>query len=302
MVVHNVLNVDQTDDVERFRELFRVIDDNLFDVRREVLAGVNRNRVARVYSRALNVLHNAGDYEIIAVANRVNLDFRSHHIFIDKNGIFQLVGGDYLHILRNVRVAVRDNHILSAENVRRTEQNGITKLVCRFQRFFLGKDGFSLRTRDIALFKQLVKQLSVLRRVNIGSLRSENANAHFREVFRELNRGLSAKLHNAAVRLFGCHKRFNVLFGERVEVKARSRVKVRGNGFGVVVADNRFAALFLQRPHAVNRAIIELNSLSYSDRSRTENDNLFLVGRVLLDELGSLVLIIKIVVEIRRFR
>ena len=68
-------------------------------------------------SRALDVFHNSGNYKILAVANRVNLDFRSHHILINKHGVFEFCRRDDVHIFDNIAVTVRDYHILSAENV-----------------------------------------------------------------------------------------------------------------------------------------------------------------------------------------
>ncbi len=298
VVVYDILDVYKTDNVQCLCELFGVVDDNALDMLCEVLAGVDGDGVAGVDACALNVLHDTGDNEILAVTDGVYLDLGAHHVLINKHGVFELCRGDDVHILGNVAVAVRDDHVLTAENVGRTQQNGVAEVRRSLERLLGGEYGFSLGAGDTALFKQLVEQLSVLRSVDVRRLRAEYAHAEFGKVLGKLYRGLSAELNNAAVGLLGGDEGFYVLAGERVEVKSVAGVKVGGYGFGVVVADYSFAALFFQRPYAVNRAVVELDALSYSDRTRTENDDLFLVGGVLLDEFSGFVLAVERVVEI----
>ncbi len=183
MIVYYVLYIHKTYYMERLRELFGVVYNYLFDMVCEILTRINGDAVAAVDTRALYVLHNAWDNEILAVTDSVDLNLRTHHILIDKHGVFKLRRGDYLHILVNVAVAVRDYHILPTENVTRTEQNGITQLVRDFERLLCCEYCFSLGARNSALFQQLVKQLSVLRRVDIRRLCAKYAHSHFGEVF-----------------------------------------------------------------------------------------------------------------------
>ena len=267
VVVYHVLDIHKAYNVQRLCELFGVVDDNALYMLGEVLAGVYGDGVARVNARALDMLHNTGDNEVLAVADCVYLYLRTHHVLVYKNGVFKLGRGDDVHVLRNVALAVRDYHVLPAENVARAQQHGVAEVCRRFERLLGCEHGFSLGARNAALFKQLVEQLPVLRRVYVRSLRAENAHAKLGQVLCKLYSGLPAELNDAPVGLFGCDKRLYVLARERVEVKAVARVEVGGYGFGVVVADNGFAALLLKRPHAVNRAVVELDALPYADRT-----------------------------------
>ena len=109
----------------------------------------------------------------------------------------------------------------------------------------------------------------------------------------QLDSGLTAELNNNTVRLFGLNNSFNVLFCEGVEVETVTRVEVSRNSFGVIVADNSLVTEFLESPYAVNRAVVELNTLTYTDRTRTENDDLFLAGIGTFNELFSLIFLIE---------
>ena len=192
-----------------------------------------------------------------------------------------------------------DYHILTAKNVGRAEQYRISKLVGCPERFLGGEHCASLRTGDIALLKQFVEQLSVLCRVNVRSGSTQNAHAQRGEVLYQLDGSLSAELNYNAVGLLSCDEGFNVLLCQWVKVQSVAGVEVGGNSFGVVIADDCLAALFLQRPYAVNGAIVELDTLTDSDRTGTEYNYFLLIGRVLLDELSRFILAVERIVEIR---
>ena len=145
-----------------------------------------------------------------------------------------------------------------------------------------GEYGLALGTGYAAFLEQLVEQFPVLRRVDILRARSENAHAHIGKMLGELYRGLSAKLHNAAIGLLG----YRELFDELLEKCGIPRPK----GETVFTTEQALKAanelgLFLERPHAVNRAVVKLYALTYADRSRAENYHLFLSCGVLLYKL-----------------
>ena len=117
MIVYYILDIHKSDDIELLGELAGVLDDYSLDAVGEVLCGIYRNRVARVDARTLDMLHNARDKEVLAVADSVDLDLRSHHVLVDEDGIFDVVAHDNAHVLLDVGVGVSDYHILSAEYI-----------------------------------------------------------------------------------------------------------------------------------------------------------------------------------------
>ena len=99
------------------------------------------------------------------------------------------------------------------------------------------------------------------------------------EVRGEVDGGLTAELNDRVVRLLGLDDAGHVLRGQRLKVQTVSGVEVGGNGLRVVVDDNGLAAELLQRPDRVNRAVVELDALTDTDRTGAENQNLLLAGR-----------------------
>ena len=190
-------------------------------------------------------------------------------------------------------------HILSAQNIGWAQQYRIAQLIGSNQSFFSGKHRFAGGSRYIAALQKLVKQFSVLCRVNAFGRGSQNIRAYILQVLGKLNGRLSAELYHHPVRLFGSNQIVHVLKCQRVKVKSITGVKVGGDGFRIVIAKYCFTAHFLKRPNAVHRTVVELYSLPYSDGAGTENKHLFLIGGVLLYELLCLVLLIVSAVKIR---
>ena len=117
-------------------------------------------------ARPFNVLHNAGDQEVLAVADGVHFHLGAHHVFVNEDGVFNVVGGDNLHVFLHVLVRMGNNHVLAAQYIGGPQQDGIGQLVGGFDSFFRGKDGMALGTGDFAAFQQLVKAFPVLGLVN----------------------------------------------------------------------------------------------------------------------------------------
>ena len=91
--------------------------------------------------------------------------------------------------------------------------------------------------------------------------------------------GLTAKLYDRRVRLLSVDNALNVLGRQRLEVQTISGVKVGGNGLRVVVDDNGLTAQLLECPDRVNRAVVELDTLTDTDGTGAQNQYLLLTGR-----------------------
>ena len=249
----------------------------------------------------LNVLHDSGDKVVSTVANSIYLDFLAHHVLIDKHRIFKSGSGDDLHVLDDILIGVSDYHVLTAENVGRTHKNGIAQILSSLKSFLGVHNGMTCGTGYSALVEQLIKTLSVLSSINAVCRGSEYPYAHIGKVLCKLDSCLSAELNNNTVRLFSLNDRLNVLLGKRIEIKSVSCVKVGRNSLRVIVADNCIVAHFLERPYAVNGAVVELDTLTYSDRTRTENYDLLLACISAVNELSCLVLLVICGVEVGSF-
>ena len=215
----------------------------------------------------LDVLHNTWDNIVCTVTDCVNLDFLTHHILVDENRIFKTATHDDFHILDDILIGVSNNHILTAENVGRTHKNRVAQLFSSLERFLCVHYCEAFRTWDSTLVEKLVKTFSVLSSINAVSRSTEDIYAHIGEMLCKLDSGLTAELYNNTIWLFSFDDSFNVLTCERVEVESVACVEVGGNSFRVVVADNSFVAHFLQCPYTVYGAVVELDTLTDTDRT-----------------------------------
>ena len=72
--VDRELDVEQPDDAERARDPARLLADLREHLLAERVRRQHAGRVARVDARLLDVLHDAGDPDVLAVAERVDVD------------------------------------------------------------------------------------------------------------------------------------------------------------------------------------------------------------------------------------
>ena len=122
----------------------------------------------------------------------------------------------------------------------------------------------------------------------------------------QLDGGLAAELHHAGIRLLGGNDVVHALRVQRVKVQTVAGVKVGGDGLGVVVYKDGFAAVLLQGPHTVHRAVVELDALTDADGAGTKDQHLLFprlalgrcFGFLLSNELSSFVVAVVGGVEI----
>ena len=247
----------------------------------------------------LYVFHDTRNEKVLAVANGINFHLRTHHIFVDQHRIFDHMAGDDCHIFFDILIRMRNNHILTAQNVRRTHQNRIAQVVGSLECLFGCHDSLAGRTRNAASAQQLIETLSVFGSVDIICGSTQNIDTHICQVACQLDGSLSAELYHYAVRLFGVDDIGNVFLGQRIEVQTVAGIEVCGNGLRVVVADDCLTAHLFQCPYTVYRTVVELDTLSDTDRTGTEYDNLFLVAVLTFDELFCFVFVVIGRIEVR---
>ena len=132
------------------------------------------------------------------------------------------------------------------------------------------------RSRDLAFFQDLIKELTVLGCIHILCRGTKDRHAHLHEGFGQLDRGLSAELYYCAVRLFNVDDAFHILRGQRLKIQLICDIEVGTYGLRVVVNNNGLIAFPGECPGAVYGTEVELDTLADTDRAGTENQNLFL--------------------------
>ena len=280
LAAYDELDVDHTDDMKGFCKASCVLCDLRLRALCQALRRVNGDTVSGMDSRALDVLHDTRDQDIGSVAHRIYLDLLALQIFVYKDRMILRDPVDDADELINVIVIDSDLHALAAKHVGRADQNRIAQTVCHFFCFLSGKYSSSCRTRDLALFQDLVKELSVLCLVHVLRGCSEDRHSHLHERLSQLDGCLSAELYHSAVRLLDVNDALHVFRSERLKIQLVRNVKVRTYGLRVVVDDDRLVSFFRERPCTVHGTEVELDSLTDTDRTGAEDKDFFLVFRL----------------------
>src|SRR6266540_6875162 len=105
-----------------------------------------------------------------------------------------------------------------------------------------------------------LEEIPIFGQVDRFNARTENSDTILMQRFREIDRGLPAKLDDHPVGLLPVEDVEHVLERERLEIEAVRGIEVRADGFRVVIDDEGFVTGFPQRPDAVNGTVIELDA------------------------------------------
>ena len=143
------------------------------------------------------------------------------------------------------------------------------------------------RSRDLALFQDLIEQFTVLGCIDIFSCGSQDRNTHLHQGLSQLDRGLSAELNDSSVRFLDANNALDIFRGQRLEIQLICDIEVGTYGLRVVVYNNSLVSFFFKRPGAVHGTEVELDTLANADRAGAENQNFFLL--VLLFHLADAV-------------
>ncbi len=250
---------------------------------------VHGDAVAGMDARALHVFHDAGNQDVFPVADGVNLDFHAGQVFVDEHRIVLLMGEDDGHVFLDILVTVSNDHILSAQHIGRTHENGVAQFTGCGKGFFRGHDGMALRTLDAGTFQQRVKTFPVLGHIDGVGGGSQNRYLILRQSLGQLDGGLPAERHHHADRLFDVDDIHHVLGGQGLKVQPVCCVEVRGDRFRVVIDDDDLVSQLLQRKHAVNAGIVELDALADSNGTGAQH-HYGLLFPVIPDKFQSLIL------------
>ena len=247
----------------------------------------------------LHMLHDAGNQHIFPIADSVCFRFNAHQVLVNQDRVFNPLCQNDLHVLNNVAILIGDDHVLTAKHVAGANQHRIAQGIRCLQSFLRGHHRAALWALDAVLFHGCIEAFPILCRINGICRGAQNAHAGFAEGMGQLDGRLPAEGRHHAYRLFCGNDPHHIFHRQGLEVQAICRVKVRGDGFRVVVNHDHIVACFFQHPHAVHRSIVELNALTDPNRARAKHHHTGLLG-TLRQEFRCLVFLIIGSVEVRR--
>ena len=225
-------------------------------------------RIARVNAGLLDVFLNAGDYAGCCISQRVHIELRCLlQKFVNQDGpiVREINGG--AHVLVQALFIVNDRHRAAAQHVTRPHQHRITEARANLTRSGNRSRRSIFRLRYSQLAQQRAKTLSILGKINGIRRRTDDRDAGSVQTHCEIQRSLSAKLHNHARRLFNIDDVHHVFKRERFEVETVGSVVVSRNRFRIAVDHDRFVTRLVQRERRMTAAVIEFDALADAIRS-----------------------------------
>ena len=233
-----------------------------------------------MHARLLDVLHDAADHDVLAVAERVDVDLdRVVEKAVEEHRRIVRHLDRLAHVALEVAAVVDDLHRAPAEHVRRPHDERIADLVGGADRRGFGARGAVRRLAELQTVQHLLEALAVLRHVDHVGRRADDGNAVLREIARELQRRLAAVLDDDAERLLDVDDLEHVLQRERLEVQAIGRVVVGRHRLRIAVDHDRLVAVLAQRHRGVHAAVVELDPLPDPVGAAAQHDHLLPVGR-----------------------
>ena len=172
------------------------------------------------------MLHNTRYKNIFAITYCINLDFLTHKILIYKDWMILLDSVNDSHEFNYIFIRYSNLHTLSTKYIRRTYKNWISKFISCLKCFLYCKYSLSLSSWNLCLFKDFIKQLSILCGIYILSLSSKNRHTHLHKCFCKLDSCLSTKLYYCSIRLLEFYNTFNIFLCKWFKVKLISNIKV----------------------------------------------------------------------------
>ena len=194
--------------------------------------------------------------------------------FVHEHRAFRRSFDGKAHVMRQFRIGINDLHRAAAEHERRPDEDGITQLVRRGERFgFVGGEAVG-RLRNVQLAQHGREQFAVFGDLDALRRGADDVDAVFLQAQREVQRRLAAELGDGAPAFFALINMQHIFQRERLEKQFVAGVVIRGNRFGVRIDHQRFEAVFLERERGMHAAIIKFNALADAVGAAAKNHDL----------------------------
>ena len=281
IVLHRELKVHQADDLQRVADLPRDSADLTEDGFGEGLGRQYTRGVAGMDARFLDVLLDPADEDVLAIRDDVHVNLRRvGKIAVHEDRVRLRDADRPLHESGEILFAVDDLHPAATEDVRRPDENGVADPGGHLSDLVEAVPGSRVRLPDSKALHERRELSTVLGEVDRGRWRAEDpsprttAGQRAGERDREIDRGLTAELHDDTIRLLLLDDVQDVLEQERFEVQPGGDVEIGRDGLGIVVRDDRGDALFPQCEDSLDTAVIELDALADPDGTAPDDQHL----------------------------
>ena len=264
---YDKLDIDHTDHMKGSCQPPCILCNGFFCFFTDGSCRIHGNTVTGVDTCTLDMLHDSRDQNVLAITNRIYLDLFSHQILIYQDRMLLCDLVDDADVFFHILITDCNTHTLAAQNIGRTNQYRIPKLVCRLFRFLCSKYRMTLWSWDLAFFKDLIEQLPILCSIYILCRSSQDLHTHFGKGFCQLNGCLTAKLYHSSIRFFNVYHILHIFRSQRFKIQLICNIKVCTYCFRIVIYNDGLIAFFCKCPGTMYRAEVKLNTLANTDRS-----------------------------------
>jgi len=244
-----------------------------------------------MHAGLLDVLHDAADQHVRAVAHRVHVDLdgqiekavEQHRAVV---GNFHRID----HVLTQVILVEHHFHGAPAEHVARTHDQRETDFARHDHGRLLGARRGIGGLLELQARHQFLEPLPVLGDIDAVGRGPDDRRAGGGQRTRQLERRLAAVLHDHPHGLFLFDDLHDIFERERLEIQAVGRVVIRRHRLRIAIHHDGFKAILAQRHGGVHAAVIEFDALTDAIRSPAEDHDLaprrgrglafLLVGRI----------------------
>src|SRR5438067_9826538 len=196
-----------------------------------------------------------------------------------------------LHIAAQISFVINQLHPAAAENERGPNENWISNAIGDRNRF-LYTDSRAVRgLAQIKFVEHNGEELAIFGHLDALRLGSENGNASRFQPIGEIERRLSAKLHDYAFGSFLVVNIEHVLECERLKIKFVAGIVIGRNRFRIGVNHDGFETELAQGECGMDAAIIEFDALANAIGPATENHDFALTAfaALVLASVGGVV-------------
>src|SRR5579872_1305365 len=225
----------------------------------------------------LDVLHDSANDYVFAIRERVYVYFDGiFEEMIDEHRAVLRILDCLFHVADNGFFVVSDDHGAPAENVGGPHQHWVPNSVRARNGFFDRSRHGAWSLGDIEFVEQFAEAFAIFCQIDMLWRCADNAYARGLQWQGEIQRRLSAELHNHPDRR--ARRRFvfaycqHVFEGQRLEVQAVTGVVIGGDGLGIAVDHDRLVTVVAKCECRVAAAVIEFNSLPYAIGSAAQDD------------------------------
>ena len=233
-------------------------------------------------ARLFDMLHDARDMDILAVAEGVDIQFhRARQVAVEQHRA--VAGHDHRigDVALEAGLIADDLHRAATQNVGGADHQRKADFLGDFHRFGVGMGDAVVWLFQAKVQHKLLETLAVFGQIDHVGRGAKDRDAGLLQAIGKLQGGLAAELNDDAVQravlLLDAQDFHHVFKGQRLKVQAIRGVIVGRNRLGVAVDHDGLIARVGQRIASVAAAVVELDALADAVRATAEDDDLFTV-------------------------